>query len=156
MHVLYLPCLIFHSLAAGPLNELLSFLLAHWLKSGCCRTISGSSHTNDGKWHGLCLYDQQYKSHCTSVLLIPEERIHGIVLFIMKRNMELEDKYYLAERRRKSSCGNDSWPVTVNIYINFWSLQSPFQCSFNLFYIFANVFVFPLHKWDNRLRLNSS
>lgn len=50
---------------------------------------------------------------------------------------ELEDKYYLAENRRKSSCSDDSWPAIVNIYIGFRGLQSSFQHSFNLFYIFA-------------------
>ena len=72
MHVL---CLL------GPLSELLSFLLAHWLKSGCRRSVSGSSHTEDGKWGGLCVYDQQHKSHWIAILFIPGERVHRIVLF---------------------------------------------------------------------------
>lgn len=153
MHILCLPVWYFALWLLDP-----QFLLDHWSKSGCWRTLGGKSHTSDGKWHGLCLCDQQCRSHWTAALLVPEERVHGIVLFIIKKYVGLKDKYCLVERRRKSSCSSDSWSITINIYINFCGLQSTFQCSFNLFYIFANVFVFvfPLHKRDNRLRLNSS
>lgn len=56
MHVLCLLCLVFCSLAVEPFNVLLSFLSPHRFTSGCQRSVSSSSHTHDGQWHGLYFY----------------------------------------------------------------------------------------------------